>query len=76
MKTNLRGKIREFMQSEEGKVGIKSPLTLGIATSSVLLAQAIIGTPDAEAGRCKHDGQCMEPRKCRGPWVDGRGTCY
>jgi len=30
MKTNLRGKIREFVQSEEGKVGIKSPLALGI----------------------------------------------
>ena len=44
MKTNLRGKIREFVQSEEGKVGVKSPLTLGIATGSVLLAQAIVGT--------------------------------
>ena len=40
MKTNLRGKIREFIHSEEGKVGIKTPLALGIATSSVLLAQA------------------------------------
>ena len=45
MKTNLRGKIREFIQSEEGKVGIKSPLTLGVATGSILLAQAIVGTP-------------------------------
>ena len=43
MKTNLRGKIREFVQSEEGKVGIKSPLTLGAAVGSVLLAQAIVG---------------------------------
>jgi len=25
MKKNLRGKIREFVQSEKGKVGIKSP---------------------------------------------------
>ena len=31
MKTNLRGKIREFVQSEEGKVEIKSPLPLGAA---------------------------------------------
>ena len=30
MKKNLRGKIREFVQSEEGKVGVKSPLTLGV----------------------------------------------
>ncbi len=76
MKNNLRGRIREFVQSEEGKVGIKSPLALGIATGSVLLAQAIIGTPDAEAGRCKDDDACVWPKKCRGPWVNGRGTCY
>ena len=52
MKPNLRGKIREFVQSEEGKVGVKSPLTLGAAVGSVLLAQAIIGTPEAEAKPC------------------------
>ena len=52
MKKNLRGKIREFVQSEEGKVGVKSPLTLGAAVGSVLLAQAIVGTPQAEARPC------------------------
>ena len=41
MKTNLRGKIREFIQSEEGKVGIKSPLTLGVVTGSLLLARLL-----------------------------------
>ena len=45
MKTNLRGKIREFIQSEEGKVGVKSSLTLGVAAGSILLAQAVVGTP-------------------------------
>ncbi len=76
MKKNLRGKIREFVQSEEGKVGIKSPLTLGIATGSVLLAQAIIGTPDAAAGLCQKPEHCMEPKACRGPFIAGWGTCY
>ena len=50
MKKNLRGKIREFVQSEEGKVGVKSSLTLGAAVSSVLLAQTIVGTTPAHAG--------------------------
>ncbi|MCE2416671.1 hypothetical protein J4G07_22065 [Candidatus Poribacteria bacterium] len=68
MKTNLRGKIREFVQSEEGKVGIKSPLTL--------LAQAIIGTPDADAGLCRKPEHCMPPKACRGPFIAGVGTCY
>ena len=65
MKTNLRGKIREFVQSEEGKVGIKSPLTLGVAAGSVLLAQAIVGAKPAEAQWCMVDADCHEPpHKC------------
>ena len=49
MKSNLRGKIREFLASEEGRVGVKGPLTLGVVTGSLLLAQSIVGTPQAEA---------------------------
>ena len=75
MKTNLRGKIREFVQSEEGKVGIKSPLTLGAAVGSVLLAQAIIATPRAEAWKCFQDADCDDPeKKCYGP-KDPWGSC-
>jgi len=69
MKKNLRGKIREFVHSEEGKVGVKSPLTLGAAVGSVLLAQAIVGTPRAEAWECMHDNQCPFPHDC------SHGTC-
>ena len=77
MKTNLRGKIREFVQSEEGKVGIKSPLTLGAAVGSVLLAQAIVGTIPADAcERCKDDDDCPDLKECHGPFVNGWGTCH
>ena len=69
MKKNLRGKIREFAQSEEGKVGVKSPLTLGAAVGSVLLAQTIIGAPRAEAWECMNDDQCPFPHHC------SVGTC-
>ncbi len=70
MKKNLRGKIREFVQSEEGKVGVKSPLTLGVAAGSLLLAHAIIGTPQAEAWMCQEDKDCLlPPHKC------SVGTC-
>lgn len=79
MKKNLRGKIREFIASEEGKVGVKGPLTLGIATGSALLAQAIIGT-SAEARTCVNhadcgkNGLCVE--KCYGPPDEnGNLTC-
>ena len=79
MKKNLRGKIREFVQSEEGKVGIKSPLTLGVATGSMLLAQVIVGTPQAEADdTCWEKKDCVrEDHDCHGAnkpfW---KGSCY
>ena len=66
MKKNLRGKIREFVQSEEGKVGVKSPLTLGAAVGSVLLAQAIVGTPRAEAWMCNFGHECESGNSSQG----------
>ena len=69
MKKNLRGKIREFVQSEEGKVGVKSPLTLGVAAGSILLAQAIVGAPRAEAWQCDENHPCPEGQEC------SVGTC-
>ena len=79
MKKNLRGKIREFVQSEEGKVGVKSSLTLGAAVGSVLLAQAIIGTPtEAHGETCEKDKHCHGGQKCRDHVPIGNrlvGTC-
>ena len=79
MKTNLRGKIRDFMRSEEGKVGVKSPLALGVATGGILLAQVIVGTPQAEAhDDCWFDIDCENPaHECHSAnpfcW---KGTCH
>ena len=81
MKKNLRGKIREYIASEDGKVGVKSPLTLGVAAGGLLLAQAIVGTPKAEAGWCQGLGheECPMNYSCQGPWVEvngeWQGTC-
>ena len=68
MKSNLRGKIREFIQSEEGKVALKAPLAIGVATGGVLLAHAIVGTPSAEAW-CVRNDQCENWEVC------DEGTC-
>ncbi len=58
MKKNLRDKIHIFLQSENGKVGIKSSLTLSIVSSSLLLAQMIL-TPHADAGyECWSHADC------------------
>ena len=78
MKNNsIRRRIRHFLKSEEGRVGVKSPLTLGIASASVLLAQAIV-TPPAQAHlTCTPYGDdCAEGEYCI-VWCDewSVGTC-
>ena len=55
MKANLRGKIREFLASEEGKVGIKSPLSLGVVGGSFLLTQVMFTSPVSASGYCDPD---------------------
>ena len=55
MKRNLRGKIREYIQSEEGKIGAKTPLTLGVAAGGLLLAHAIVGTVCRNISRRSRD---------------------
>ena len=75
MKKSLRGKIREYIQSEDGKVGVKSPLSLGVAAGGLLLAHAIVGTPRAEAGWCIHPDEnngvdeCGMGTSCQGPFI-------
>ncbi|RKU24277.1 hypothetical protein C6503_01240 [Candidatus Poribacteria bacterium] len=80
MKKSLRGKIREYIQSEEGKVGVKSPLSLGVAAGGLLLGHAIVGTPRAEALWCTEDHPVCPPKHvCMDPFIwngmDHVGTC-
>ncbi|MCY3721194.1 MAG: hypothetical protein OXG97_03130 [Candidatus Poribacteria bacterium] len=64
MKNNIRSKISNFLKSEEGRVGVKSPLTLGVATGGALLAQAIMVTPDVEAFPCDKGQPCPPGYHC------------
>lgn len=61
---NLKSKIRDFLDSEEGRVGVKTPLTLGVAAGGILLAYA--GTaPEADAwSACSSDGDCNDGQEC------------
>ena len=76
-KNNIRGKISQFLKSEEGRVGVKSPLALGVASASVLLAQAMV-TPSAQAHlTCVPGGDdCPDGTYCMF-WCDewDLGTC-
>ena len=88
MKKNLRGKIREYIQSEEGKVGVKTPLTLGVAAGGLLLAHAIVGpsvgTSHEDPGMCRDPkeigkDECPGEHVCTGPFywngMNHIGTC-
>lgn len=55
MKANLRGKIREFLASEEGKVVVKAPFSLGIASGAFLLTQVIFTLPVSASAYCDPD---------------------
>ena len=75
-KNNIRSKISEFLKSEDGRVGAKSPLALGVAGASVLLAQAMV-TPSAQADMECFPGDCEEGEFCV-VWCDGTwflGAC-
>ena len=70
MKKNIRSKINRFLESEDGRVSTKAPLALGVATGSVLLAQAMVPSP-AQAEivwdidiQCENDADCGNDEFC------------
>ncbi len=64
MKSNLRDRFREFLASEEGRVGVKAPIAAGVVGGSLLLAQAMLAT-DAQAHmECQSDGDCDAGKRC------------
>lgn len=52
MKKNLRRKIHTFLQSEEGKVGVKAPLALAVASGSFLLTEIMFTPPVSASVGC------------------------
>lgn len=75
MKKEIRGKVKQFLTSEAGRVGIRAPLALGVASGAFLLSHAV-HTPSAEAGvTCWSDSDC-ESGSCNF-WCEqySSGTC-
>lgn len=76
MQKKIRSKISSFLTSEEGHVGVKSPLALGAASASLLLAHAMV-SPSAQAHfECYSNDDCSEGEGCA-LWCDkwSVGTC-
>ena len=66
MKNNsVRSRISQFLKSEDGRVGAKSPLALGVASASVLLAQAVVTSPVQAHLTCTpYSDECGEGAYC------------
>ena len=74
MKKETRGRVKRFLTSESGRVGIRAPLALGVASGTLLLSQMVY-TPSAEAS-CTSDSDCASDEWCRMSCVKyGNGTC-
>ena len=65
MNAKIRGRVKHFLKSEDGRVGLKTPLALGITGGSMLLAQTVL-TPSAYAtDECLTDAHCDDGEVCK-----------
>ena len=76
MKKETRGRVKRFLTSESGRVGIRAPLALGIASGTLLLSQAV-HTPSAKADlECWDDSDCGSGGVCNFRCDEySEGTC-
>lgn len=74
MTKDIRSKINRFLTSEDGRVGVRAPLALGVASGTFLFS--LMGhIPSAEAS-CVNDSDCGSGERCNTycvQYVDG--TC-
>ena len=79
MKKNLRRRIHTFLQSEEGKTGVKAPLALAIISGSFLLTQVILSPSVSAEDDCDSDCKvCIVVCKewdSNSSCIDLRSTC-
>ncbi|RKU18752.1 hypothetical protein C6503_08850 [Candidatus Poribacteria bacterium] len=78
MNAKIFGKINHFLKSEDGRVGLKTPVILGIGSGSLLLVQSVLSpSAYAEDHECYTDYDCDPGEacrlECRGKWDNG--TC-
>ncbi len=64
MFNQLRDRIIEFINSEEGKVGVKTSLSLGLVGGGLLLMQTIFPSSAKADLECLNDSFCEEDETC------------
>lgn len=72
MFNKLRSKITEFISCEEGKVGIKTSLSLGLVGGGLLLMQTVFPSAANADIECWNNDQCDSGEQCYF-WYDSNG---
>lgn len=72
MNKKLRSKIMEFINSEEGKVGVKTSLTFGLVGVGLLLMQTIFPSVAKAQFKCWSNDECADDEVCAF-WQDKYG---
>lgn len=83
MNAKIRDRIKHFLTSKGGRVGLKTPLVLGVAGGSLLVTQAVLSPSAYSSYECSTDSDCdsgeacelvcdgmMVNCVCHGTWVD------
>ena len=77
MKKETYSRVKRFLTSEAGQVGVRAPLALGIVGGAFLLSQAEYTTAYGYDSTCISDADCDPGEKCQElcqVWDDG--TCF
>ncbi len=64
MFNQLRDRIIEFINSEEGKVGVKTSLSLGLVGGGLLLMQTMFPSAAKAGYECYNDADCDDDEIC------------
>ena len=64
MNAKIRDRIKHFLKFEGGRVGLKTPLVLGVASGSLLVAQAVFSPSAHSSNECSTDSDCDTGEAC------------
>jgi len=64
MNAKIRDRIKHFLTSKAGRVGLKTPLALGIAGGSLLAAQVVLSPSAHSSDECSTDSDCNTGEAC------------
>ncbi len=64
MNAKILDRIKHFLTSEGGRIGLKTPLALGVASGSLLVAQSVFSPSAHSSDECSTDSDCDTGKAC------------